>query len=232
MNKFNQPIGEPILPKFKGEIGVLIGTGPSITSEQIEFIRSKKCRVFTVNNAYQLINEADVHVSCNNDWWEYYWPKDKVLRTMPATKYTWYQYIANQYNITYIKAIVKDGLSTDPRIIHINHGSSPMGINIAVHYGIKKLLLIGHDMKFSPDYNGRAKKVGSKSRHFFGEYPKELQHFPSVKVGLSSPGVLDGLIEAYKKMIPDLRKMRMEVINCTPKSALKCFPLSTLEKEL
>ena len=151
---------------------------------------------------------------------------------MGCPKYTWYKDIADKYGIQYVKAIVKDGLSLDPRIIHINHGSGPMAINLALHLGIKKLLLIGHDMKFASDYNGLRKKVGSTDRHYFGEYPKELQHWPSVKIGLSKPGVIDGLIEAYNKMPPDLEKAGMEVINCTPESAMQTFRMSTLEKEL
>ncbi|KKM69961.1 hypothetical protein LCGC14_1445590, partial [marine sediment metagenome] len=25
---------------------------------------------------------ADAHISCNDDWWEYYWPKSAILREM------------------------------------------------------------------------------------------------------------------------------------------------------
>ena len=233
--KFKQPIGEPIKPLFKDETAILIATGPSVTN-QVNEIRNAKadkhCRIITINNAYEIAPFADAHISCNDDWWRYYWPKSAVLRKMPCLKYTWYKDIADEYGIQYVKAIVKDGLSTDPRIIHINHGSGPMGINIALHLGIKKLLLIGHDMKFAKDYDGQRKKAGSTNRHFFGEYPKKLQHWPSVKVGKSKPGVMDGLIDAYNTMVPQIPELGMEVINCTPNSALTSFPLSTLEKEL
>jgi hypothetical protein len=107
-----------------------------------------------------------------------------------------------------------------------------MAINLALHLGVRKLLLIGHDMKFAPDYDGRRKKIGSADRHFFGEYPKELQHWPSVKIGRSKPGVIDGLIESYNTMPPDLKKGGMEVVNCTPGSALPTFRMSTLKDEL
>lgn len=222
--------------KYEGETAILVATGPSLNNDQIGIVHKAhtagNCRVITVNNSYQLAPWADAHMACNDNWWRHYWPIDPVLREMKADKYTRYKDIAKDYGILYIHTIVKDGLSTDPSVLHINHGSGPLGINLALLYGIKKLLLIGHDMKFSKDYNGRRKKAGSKPRHFFGEYPKELSHWPSVKVGLSKPGVLDGLIEAYKKMVPQLPSIGMEVINCTPDSELKCFPMSTLEKEL
>lgn len=233
--EFDQPIGEPVKPIYEGETAVLVATGPSV-KDQIDEIRKAKikhgARLITVNNAYEIAPFTDAHISCNLDWWRHYWPKSAILREMGCPKFTWYKDVAKDYGIQYVKAIVKDGLSTDPRILHINHGSGPMAINLALHLGIKKLLLVGHDMKFGRDYNGRAKKTGSSDRHFFGEYPKKLQHFPSIKVGKSAPGVLDGLIEAYNKMPNDLKKGGMKVINCTPNSALPTFPMSTLEKEL
>jgi len=222
--------------KYEGETAVLIATGPSINEDQIGIVQQAhqegKCRIITVNNAYQIAPWTNAHLSCNDNWWKHYWPKDEVLREMPADKYTRYPDLAKKYGILYIHTIVKDGLSTNPSVLHINHGSGPLAMNLASLYGINRLLLIGHDMKFSKNYDGRKKKVGSNKRHFFGEYPKELQHWPSVKVGLSKPGTLDGLIEAYKKMVPQLQSIGMKVINCTPNSDLKCFPMSTLEKEL
>jgi len=181
---------------------------------------------------YQRVPWTDVHISCDGPWWNWYYPREEELRNLPCPKYTWYPKLAEKFNITYITAIVKDGLSTDPSVLHINHGSGPMCLNLALHYGIKRLLLVGHDMKFAPDYNAKKRDPGSKPRHYFSEYPGPLQHWPSSRVGITKPGVLDGLIETYDKMVPQLKKLGMEVINCTPGSALTTFKMSTLEKEL
>lgn len=234
--EFDQPIGEAIEPIYEGDTAVLVATGPSVKKQVTDFTRlwslGKKFRIITVNNAFELIgnNSIDAHISCNLDWWRHYWPINEKLRDMSCPMYTWYKDVADDYKINYVKAIVKDGLSLDPKILHINHGSGPMAINLALHLGIKKLLLIGHDMKFAKDYNGRRQQVGSQPRHYFGEYPGKLQHWPSVKVGKN--GELNGLIEAYNKMPPDLEKAGMEVVNCTPGSALPSFRMSTLEEEL
>ena len=159
--EFDQPIGEPIKPLYEGETAILVATGPSVENH-VKEIRDakagKRARIITVNNAYELVPFADAHISCNLDWWEHYWPKSAILREMGCPKYTWYKDIADKYGINYVKAIVKDGLSLDPRILHINHGSGPMGINLALHLGIKKLLLIGHDMSFAKDYNQKQRR--------------------------------------------------------------------------
>ena len=87
-------------------------------------------------------------------------------------------------------------------------------------------------MKFAKDYDGKNKKPGSTPRHYFGEYPKKLDHFPRSSESVNKNGEIIGLIKNYKAMIPDLNEQGVEVINCTPNSALKCFKMSTLEKEL
>jgi len=227
---------KPIEPIFEDEIGVLIATGPSLTDEQLAYIKEKhdagKCKVFTINNVYQRVPWTDVHLSCDFPWWRWYGERSDELRALTCPKYTWHPDLADRFNIDYIKGAIKDGLSEDPSIVHINHGSSPMTVNLALHYGIKKLVLIGHDMRYAKDYNPKARDPGSTPRHYFSEYPGPLQHWPSVLVGKSKPGVLDGLIQTYGKMIPQLNKLGMEVVNCTPDSALDVFRMSTLEKEL
>jgi hypothetical protein len=87
-------------------------------------------------------------------------------------------------------------------------------------------------MKFAKDYDGRNKKIGSTPRHFFGEYPKHMQHFPQSSESINKNGEIIGLMKRYESMIPVLKQSNIEVINCTPNSSLKCFKISTLEKEL
>lgn len=220
--------------KYDGETVVILATGPSLNEEQVNYVSHARaqggCRVLTVNNSYQLAPWADIHVACNDNWWDYYWKNDEVLRNMKADRYTRYKHQADKFGIHYIDSIVKDGLSKDPSVIHINKGSGPIAINIATLSGFKKIILLGHDMKFANDYNGRQKKVGSTPRHYFGEYPKEMQHFPQSKESISNNGVIIGLIDAYNGMVKDLEGI--DVVNCTPGSHLPTFRKSNLMNEL
>lgn len=220
--------------KYDGETVVILATGPSLNEEQVNYVSHARaqggCRVLTVNNSYQLAPWADIHVACNDNWWDYYWKNDEVLRNMKADRYTRYKHQADEFGIHYIHSIVKEGLSKDPSVIHINKGSGPIAINIATLSGFKKIILLGHDMKFANDYNGRQKKVGSTPRHYFGEYPKEMQHFPQSKESISNNGVIIGLIDAYNGMVKDLEGI--DVVNCTPGSHLPTFRKSNLMNEL
>ena len=228
-----QEKADPIDPIFKGQIGVLIATGPSINKEQLKIVehyrKADRCRVFTINNAYEEAPFTDVQFSGDASWWHYYYPRSNLLRNLKAHKYTWYPETARKLGLRYISGILrKDGLSFDSSVIHINC-SGPSAINLAMHYGVKRLLLIGHDMKYAKDYDGNNKIAGTTPRHYFSEYPEPLQQWP--KVGVDS-GILNCLISIYDKMKGDIKKSGMEVINCTPDSALTTFPMSNLEAEI
>jgi hypothetical protein len=220
--------------KFNGETAVILATGPSLNEDQITLVAKAhsegKCRVITVNNSYQLAPWSDIHVAYNDNWWDYYWKNDKVLRDMKADKWTRYKHQADEFGINYIDSIAKGGLSKNPSVVHNNHGSGPLAINFATLYGFKKIILLGHDMKYANDYNGAQKKIGSSPRHFFGEYPKVMQHFPQSKSSIDNNGVIIGLIDAYNGMVKDLEDI--DVVNCTPDSHLPTFRKSILGKEL
>mgnify|MGYP003638141188 CR=1 FL=1 len=221
---------------YEGKTAVVVATGPSINEEQINRLYdaklSKRINVITVNNAYQEAPFTDIQVACNDNWWEHYLLHDPKLRNLKADLWTRYKNISDKYGINYIDSIVKEGLSKDPSVVHINHGSGPMAINFATLYGFKKIILIGHDMKYAKDYDGKNKIVGSTPRHYFGEYPKSMQHFPKSNNSVDQEGRIVGLIRTYERMNKDLISMGVDVVNCTPNSALKCFRESNLMSEL
>jgi hypothetical protein len=121
-----------------------------------------------------------------------------------------------------------DGFSKDPECIHYGHSSGFQLPQIAYHKGFRRLLLCGYDMAYAKDYDGRNQRIGSTPRHYFGEYKEpELQHWPSVKV---KDGVFVELIEQFekvKKLNPDV-----EIVNCSPGSAMTCFAMGDLWQEL
>tara|TARA_R100000734_G_C3316182_1_gene108574 strand:+ start:1612 stop:2310 length:699 start_codon:yes stop_codon:yes gene_type:complete len=222
--------------KYEGETCVVIATGPSLNDSQIECVKESaaagNCRVMTINNSYQIAPFTDIQIACNDNWWDHYWKEDSLLRELKADKWTRYEHQSKEFGISYIASIEKQGLSLDPSLVHINNGSGPMAINFATLYGFKKLLLLGHDMKFAKDYDGRNKIPGSTPRHYFGEYPKSMQHFPRSAQSVDKNGDIIGLIKNYVAMIPDLDSQGVEVINCTPDTSLKCFKQATIQEAL
>ena len=116
--------------------------------------------------------------------------------------------------VTHVRSVNKPGLSLNRAIIHQGANSGYQAINLAVHFGVKRIILLGYDMKEGPD--------GQKHHH--AEHPK----------GMCNPAASNykRWIENFGTMELDLNRARVEVINCTPGSALECFPMAKLEEVL
>ncbi len=85
--------------------------------------------------------------------------------------------------------------------------SGLLGIMVAVKLGASRVLLCGFDLK-------------DAGNHFFGAHPTGLKSTPPARM------------EMFKRQFAGYRPRGIEILNCTPGSALTCYPFSTLETEL
>lgn len=101
----------------------------------------------------------------------------------------------------------------DDRPTHLGGGGNSgfHAVHLAAHFGARRVLLCGFDMK--PSKNGQ---------HWFGEH-EWRQNFQMP---------FDLFIERFTQSAPAFRKRGIEIINCTPGSALKCFPFMSLQEAL
>ena len=234
-----------ILPKFQSKVAIIVGTGPSLTEEDIITINAYRnthpslFRVFGVNNAFTLEDlPLDVFFACNPEWWEHYHADARLqTRKLYCDMWTWDLPTAREYGLNWIEGRWSGGkrnvtsLSTDPTYIHYGHGSGYEVLGLAYHYGCRHFILAGYDLRFPGGYSAVHRKPGS-GRHFFGEYPAPLQHWP----GASGQNVdrhtgdLVGLLDCYRTI--DTEKLNLRITNCSPGSALDFFEVGTLESEL
>lgn len=202
-----------INPIYQGQTAILCGTGPGITKEVIQSCNAARAsgdvKLFGVNLNYRIF-DLDVHLACNSGFWDEFW---NDIKTHPCEKWTPREESAEQYSINFIEERWAPGLSTDPSYIHAHHGSGPQSVNLALHYGITRMILVGWDMRYPP---------GGK-RHYFGEYPAPLLHWPQT----GPNGEMTGLISEMETIRPD--DYGIEIVNCTPGSALKHFPSGDLK---
>ena len=156
--------------------------------------------------------DLDVHHACNYQWHDFY---AKKIMDYPCDKWTTRPEVPNKFPwIRYIEERWEPGLSTDKAYICAHHGTGPQLVNLALRYGCTRMLLVGWDMR----HKGK--------RHYFGdgEYPEPLQHFTC---NLGPDGELIGLIKEMETIKPE--DYGIEIVNCTPNSAMKCFPFGELK---
>lgn len=195
-------------PNWKGQTAVIVASGPSLAPEQLLAVERADVRTIAVNStAYAM--QPDVVYAGDFLWWKVHHAKIRAacpraqLWTQDATS-------AERYRVARIKGTGRPGLGRE--VIHTNGNSGAQAINLAFLFGARRILLLGFDMKRGP----------KGERHWHPDHPAPLVQ----------DQCFDEWIKKFGPLAADLKAAGCEVINCTPGSALTCFPMSTIEKEL
>lgn len=114
---------------------------------------------------------------------------------------------AKGLGVNHIQLQSGDGLSRDPEKIVGGGNSGYQAIGLLYHFGVKRIVLLGFDMK---------------PGHWHGKHPRPLSNHSPYHQWLQKFGLL----------AKELRREGVEVINCTPGSALAAFPKAKLEDVL
>lgn len=193
-----------------------VATGPSVTQQQVDAARGKGFTLYACNDAFRLAPHAALLHACNWQWWDARWEQVKDL---PCEKWTTRKESADKYGIHWIaeKPNYGYGLSTDPSFLYHGHGSGFQLLGMAYRARPERIVLLGYDLTYAPDYDGKARQVGSSPRHFFGEYEPSLQHWPSKMV---DRGRHVELMRFYSEVAD---QNPVPIINCSG-GVLECFP--------
>lgn len=177
---------------------------------------AERCRrenVIAVNDAYRLFPEAIALYACDAKWWRvhdgcpgFQGEKWSSHDDKNNSKYE----IAADYGVRLVRGFPGEGLSFDPSVIHYGSNSGFQALNLAILWGASKIILVGYDMRCA---NGK--------RHFFGDHSGPLSNASRYET------FLPAFETAAKQMPEDVR-----IINATPGSALKCFPMMDLDDAL
>lgn len=210
-------IRSPIPRAFPDSTAILIANGPSLTRGQVNTARAAwiegKARVFGCNDAYRIAPWIDGLYAADADWWRAH--IDAVRDHHIALLWSQALDACMEWGLWHVYARVDIGMSRDSSEIHTGRDGGHSGyqlVNLAAHLGARRILLVGYDCRASP----------SGQTHWFGDHPDGLR--------VTSPYA--SFAAAYRLAAPDLAAMGVEVINCTPGSAIDAFPRSTLSAVL
>lgn len=177
----------------------ILGGGPSLAKVPME--RLHDLRVIAVNNAYQLGDWIDVMFYGDCRWFNWH---GKALLNFPGLKVTACDSHKDKPGIMAVKRQNSPlGITSQKNKLSWNLSSGACAINLAVHFGVKKIVLFGFDMRMVDDKNNwhEDHKDGPKKN----PYERFLRPFPSIA--------------------KDLERFGIECINATPGSALDVFPI-------
>lgn len=184
---------------------VILANGPSLTQADVDACRGV-ARVIAIKDAVHLAPWADVLYGCGNDvsnWWH---ANGNVLQWYAGLRFTLDPKAAQW--ATVLKNTGQNGLDTDPRGLRTGKNSGYQAVNLAVHLGARRIVLLGFDMR----------PIDGKD-HWF---PRLMR----------VPNPYRDFCECFATIAAPIQARGIEVRNATPNSALWMFPKMTLADAL
>lgn len=208
---------EVVRGDWEGATVVVLGSGPSLTKQQCDYVRGK-ARVVAINNAFRLAPWSDLLYFGDERWLtQFSNGVDPLFRGFAGEIVTIeesgkepgdprFHILRNKDHLGQ-----NEGLSTDPGAIVSGRSSGRAIINVLTLAGVKKIVLLGYDF-----------------RHIEGR-----DHFPGgAHPVLTTEQDLAHLMTHFRTVETPLKELGIEVLNATPDSALTRFPMVGLETAL
>lgn len=196
-------------PDWRGEIVAVVAGGASAAVAPLDTLRGR-CRVILVNNGYQLAGWADVLYAADGAWWGVH----PAARAFAGMKVTAHRGAAASHRLRFVEVLDGDKpgghiLSMTPGVLGHGGHSGFQAINLAVQFGGRRLLLIGFD--------------------FCGDH-WHPQHEPPLRN--AAPRRLERWRERLDEMAQAFAGLGVEMLNCSPGSALTAYRRASIEEAL
>lgn len=186
---------------------IVCASGPSMSHVNLQRLRQfSTWKIIVVNNTWELIPWADVLYAGDAQWWERYGLR--AVQEFQGEKWTSDYNTSAMFDINHIaRHGFNRGLCRKRDSINSGGNSGYQAVNLAYHFGAKRIVLLGFDMH--RDNGG----------HWHGEHEGML----------SAPEKhIVKWIEMFEDMADDLKRAGVSVVNATPGSALRCFPRESM----
>jgi predicted peroxiredoxin len=190
---------------WAGQSCAILASGPSMSQEVADTVRYTRLRTICINTTFKLAPWADMLYAADADWW-------KHKNNAAAQKFEGLKVTAMEVpypDVLQLNPTGHDGFDPNPANIRKGHNSGYQAVHIAAHAGCTRILLCGFDMR---------------GGHWHGDHPQGLRNHHQ--------DVFAVWIKAFDKLGDELEQRGIEVVNCTPGSALKRFRCADLKDEI
>jgi hypothetical protein len=197
-------------PDWRGETCVIVASGPSAKDVPIDAARGR-ARAIAINNSWQLAPWADALYATDFVWWE----RNRGVPEFAGLKISQDERLVDRpaWGVRLVTG------RNDARILvtspgEISHGGNSgfAALNLAVQFGVSRMVLVGYDMRVD------------RGLHWHGKHGD----------GLNNPA--DDTVRKWRRMIdgqaPVLAALGVVVINASPISALASYPKMSLMEAL
>lgn len=189
-------------PNWTGERCVIVASGPSAKDIDLASARGK-ARFIAINNSWRLAPWSDLLYACDFRWWKAY----KGVPEFAGLKASQDSMIHSQeaWNIKRVVCERKTDalLMQQPGKIGWAGNSGFHCLNLAAQFGCKRIILVGFDLRLD------------KGVHWHGRHSK---------MNNPTPRNVERWRRAIDDAAPVLKQHGIEVLNCSPISALKNYP--------
>lgn len=196
-----------------------IASGPSLTTEDVNYCRGKADRVIVVNDNYRLAPWADALIAADRRWWIWHRgvPTFKGLRYATSRSVREVALKGKWREVQILRNAGRDGIETDPTALRHGLSSGYRAVGLAVHFGAKRIVLLGYDMKRSGTDDT---PENHRKEHWFGDH------------AIPSRSPYRAFIKCFGTAVEPLRDLGVEGINCSRDTALEHFPRMPLREAL
>jgi len=184
---------------------VCVASGPSLTASDVAYVRGK-ARVIAINDTVTWAPWADILYSSHRSWWKKNGKDFAGLRYSVGELVGGTEGIPKRPDVQVLKNTGETGLERDRYGVRTGRNSGYAAINLAVHLGAKRIVLLGYNMS---RFEGRS-------------------HFEGVPYSGNSP--YPEFVKCFRTIVQPLRDAGVEIVNCTPGSALTMFPVTALRE--
>lgn len=200
---------------WEGRTCAVLASGPSLTQEIADAFAQTGCPAIAINNTgISRAPWANILYAADAKWWtenEIYARRFAgVLATMVPNNPSMHGFLPVIPGTLILGNGGYEGFDERPDHMRSGWNSGYQAVHLAAHLGARRILLLGFDMHrthgehWHPDHKWRP---GHKSNY-----------------GL--------FMHSFNGVAPEYKRRGIEIINCTQGSALKCFPLATVEEGL
>jgi hypothetical protein len=184
----------------------IVASGPSVAGQNLEALRGR--HIIAVNSAWSLVPFADFALFGDGRWWKEY--RVGLLAGFPGRIVTC-DWGSVHPRVLRMRRARPPGFAIHPTTLAMRRTSASAAINLAVHLGVKSIVLLGLDNKAAED--GRT--------HFHGRHPwdQRIQCWDEQRDDLQT-------------LVSPLRNRGIDVVNASPGSALPFWPIVKLEDYL